>query len=111
MVSALYAVPVPHAPPPVPLPFPKGFQMVCHTSDPARLYLDPDPVPLPADPVPLEDALEHAVSLGGQYVEVYEDDLVNPLSQPVLAAERLKLIANIPPDGVPAAPTNLRITP
>ncbi len=111
MVSALYAVPAPHALPPVPLAFPKGFQMVCHTSDPARLYVDPDPVPLPADPIPLEDALEHAVSLGGQYVEVYEDDLTNPVSQPVLAVESVKLKANIPADGIPAAPLNLRLTP
>ncbi len=111
MVSALYATPAPHAAPPHPLPFPKGHQMVCHTSDAARLYLDPDPVPLPADPIPLQDALERAVTLGSQYVEVYEDDLVNPLSQPVLAAERLKLIANIPDASAPAAPTNLRTTP
>lgn len=111
MVSALYATTAPHAPPPAPLPYPKGHQMVCHTSDPARLYLDPDPVPMPRDPIPLQDALEHAVSLGSQYVEVYEDDLTNPVSQAVLAAERLKLHANVSPDGVPAAPTNLRITP
>ena len=111
MISALYAVPAPHAPPPPPLPYPKGHQMVCHTSDPARLYIDPDPVPLPLDPIPLLDALEHAVTLGSQYVEVYEDDLTNPLSQPVLAAERLKLIANVLPDGIPAAPVNLRIIP
>lgn len=111
MVSALYAVPAPHALPPAPFAFPKGFQMVCHTSDPARLYIDPDPVPLPADPTPLEDALEHGVSLGGQYVEVYEDDLTNPLSQPVLVTEGAKLEANVPADGIPAAPTNLRIVP
>lgn len=111
MVSALYAVPAPHPAPPVPFTFPKGFQMVCHTSDPARLYIDPDPVPMPANPTPLQDALEHAVTLGGQYVEVYEDDLTNPSSQPVLAAERLKLAANVPTDAVPLAPTNLRITP
>ncbi len=111
MVSALYAVPAPHDPPPLPLAFPKGFQMVCRTSDPARLYLDPDPVPLPPNPTPLADALEHAVTLGGQYVEVYESDLTDLLSQPVLVTEGAKLKANVPADAIPAAPTNLRIVP
>ena len=71
----------------------------------------PPPVPLPAAPTPLQDSLEHGVSLGGQYVEVYEDDLLDSRSQPVLATESAKLKANVPPDGVPASPTNLRVTP
>jgi hypothetical protein len=84
--------------------------------DPARLYLDPDPVPMPPAPTPLEDALEHAVSLGGKYVEVYEDDLTPAISQPVLAIERAKLLANVgdgngAPPGPPAPPTNLHIVP
>ncbi len=111
MISALYAVPAPHTPPPVPFSFPKGFQMVDKTSNTARVYIDPDPIPLPLAPIPLLDALEHGVTLGGQYVEVYEDDLTNPLSQPVLILERVKLKANVPADGIPAAPTNLRIIP
>jgi hypothetical protein len=117
MVSALYATVPPHAPPPAPYSFPKGFQMVCKAvDDPARLYLDPDPVPMPPAPTPLEDALEHAVSLGGKYVEVYEDDLTPAISQPVLAIERAKLLANVgdgngAPPGPPAPPTNLHIVP
>ena len=111
MISALYAVPPPHLPPPTLSPFPKGFQMVSKASDVARVYSDPDPVPLPVAPIPLQDALEHGVSLAGQYVEVYESDLTNPLSQPVMAVERLKLKANVPAGDIPAAPTNLRIVP
>jgi hypothetical protein len=117
MVSALYATVPPHATPPAPLSYPKGFQMVCKAvDDPARLYLDPDPVPMPPAPTPLEDALEHGVSLGGKYVEVYEDDLTPDISQPVLAAERAKLLANVgdgsgPPPGPPAPPTNLHVVP
>ncbi|HEY3661820.1 MAG TPA: hypothetical protein VGL24_01560 [Chthoniobacterales bacterium] len=118
MVSALYATVPPHSPPPAPLNYPKGFQMVCRAvDDPARLYIDPDPVPMPAAPTPLEDALEHAVSLGGKYVEVYEADLTPEISQPVLAAERAKLLANVgdgsgdTPPGPPAPPTNLHIVP
>ncbi len=115
MVSALYATVPPHAPPPAPLNYPKGFQMVCRAvDDPARLYLDPDPVPMPLDPIPLEDALEHAVSLGGKYVEVYEQDLTPEISQPVLAVERAKLLANVgdgsgDPPGPPKPPTGLHL--
>ncbi len=117
MVSALYAVVPPHTPPPAPLNFPKGFQMVCRAvDDPARLYIDPDPVPMPAAPTPLEDALEHAVSLGGKYVEVYEADLTPAISQPILAVERAKLLANVgdgsgAPPGPPAPPDNLHVVP
>jgi hypothetical protein len=117
MVSALYATVPPHAPPPPPLSYPKGFQMVCHAAeDPARLYIDPDPVPMPPAPIPLQDALEHGVSLGGKYVEVYEEDLTPAISQPVLAIERAKLIANVgdgngDPPGPPAPPTNLHVVP
>lgn len=116
MVSALYATVPPHAPPAPPLSFPKGFQMVCKAvDDPARLYIDPDPVPIPPAPIPLEDALEHGVSLGGKYVEVYEDDLTPAISQPVLAIERAKLLANAGDGngdpGPPAPPTNLHVVP
>ena len=117
MVSALYASLPPHTPPPAPLNYPKGFQMVCRAVvDPAWLYLDPDPVPMPPAPIPLQDALERAVSLGGKYVEVYEDDLTPAISQPVLAAERAKLLANVgdgtgTPPGPPAPPTSLRVVP
>lgn len=117
MVSALYAVVPPHAPPPAPLNYPKGFQMVCRAvTDPARTYIDPDPVPMPPAPIPLQDALENAVSKGGKYVEVYEEDLTPAISQPVLAIERAKLLANVgdgtgDPPGPPAAPTNLRVVP
>ena len=107
MVSALYASPPPHDPPDPPLPYPKGFQMVCRASDAARLYLDPDPVPLPPAPIPLQDALERGVTLGGKYVEVYDDDLYPEISQPVIATERVKLKANV--YGTPAAPINLRV--
>lgn len=117
MVSALYAEVPPHTPPPAPLHFPKGFQMVCRAvDDSARLYIDPDPDPMPAAPIPLQDALEHAVSLGGKYVEVYEDDLTPAISQPILAVERAKLLANVgdgsgTPPGPPAPPENLRVLP
>jgi hypothetical protein len=97
MVSALYATVPPHGPPPYPLlTYPKGFQMVCQASDAARLYLDPDPVPIPAAPIPLQDALEHGVTLGGKYVEVYQPDLVASGAQSMLAIERAKLQANAP---------------
>ncbi len=107
MVAALYASVPPHDPPDPPLPFPKGFQMVCRASDAARLYLDPDPDPLPPAPIPLQDALERGVTLGGKYVEVYDDDLYLDISQPVIAAERLKLKANV--YGTPERPSNLHI--
>jgi hypothetical protein len=115
MVSALYATVPPHASPPAPLTYPKGFQMVCHAvDDPARLYIDPDPVPMPPAPIPLEDALEHGVSLGAKYIEVYEEDLVPEISQPVLEVERAKLQANMgdgtgDPPGPPAPPTGLHV--
>lgn len=114
MVSALYATVPPHDPASTLPSFPKGFQMVCKASDAARLYIDPDPVPLPAAPRPLEDALEHGVSLGGKFVEVYQDDLVAAASQPVLAVERAKLKANLlpqsdPPPTAPSPPANLRV--
>jgi len=114
MISALYATMPPHDPPPPPLPFPKGFQMVCRAiNDPARLYIDPDPVPLPAPPQPLEDALEHGVSLDAIYIEVYEGDLTPDESQPVLAAVRAKLLQNVgvgaPPPPIPLPPKNVHI--
>ena len=114
MVSALYATVPPHAPPGPPLSYPKGFQMVCHAiDDPARVYIDPDPVPMPPFPIPLEDALEHGVTLGAKYIEVYEEDLVPEISQPVLAVERAKLQANMDgdgdPPGPPAPPTGLHV--
>jgi len=116
MVSALYATVPPHTAPPAPLCYPKGFQMVCRaTDDPARLYLDPDPVPMPPFPTPLEDALEHGVSLGAKYIEVYEEDLTPASAQPVLAVERAKLLANVGdgsdcgPPGPPAPPTGLHV--
>lgn len=117
MVSALYAVMPPHTPPPAPLNFPKGFQMVDRAiTNPSRVYMDPDPVPMPLFPIPLEDALEHAVSLGGKYVEVYQEDLTPATAQVVLAAQRAKLLANVgdgsgSPPGPPAPPTNLRVIP
>ena len=81
--------------------------------DPARLYLDPDPVPMPPNPTPLQDALEHGVTLGAQYIEVYQQDLVPDESQPVMVVERLKLIENangeITPPGPPNPPQNLRV--
>jgi hypothetical protein len=47
---------------------------------------------------------------------VYEDDLTPAISQPVLAIERAKLLANVgdgngAPPGPPAPPTNLHIVP
>ncbi len=117
MVSALYANLPPHAPPPPPVNYPKGFQMVCGAvDDPARLYLAPDPVPMTPNPIPLQHALQRGVSLGGKFVEVYQQDLVPEISQPVLAVERLRLIANVgdgtgSPPGPPSPPTNLRVVP
>ena len=113
MVSALYAVPAPHDPPPnPPLTYQKGFQMVCRSSDASRLYADPDPVPIPPAPIPLQDALEHGVTLGGKYVEVYEDDLTPEANQSLIALERAKLQANVPDPGPPpSAPTNLHLGP
>ena len=114
MISALFATMPPHDAPPTPLPYPKGFQLVCRaTTDPALLYQDPDPVPLPASPQPLEDALEHGVSLDAIFIEVYEGDLTPDESQPVLAAERVKLLQNVgvgaPPPPVPLPPKNVHI--
>jgi hypothetical protein len=90
--------------------------MVCRAiEDPAREYLDPDPVPMPPFPTPLEDALEHGVSLGAKYIEVYEEDLTPASAQPVLAVERAKLLANVGdgsdcgPPGPPAPPTGLHV--
>ena len=111
MVSALYATPAPHEPPDPPSIYPKGFQMVCRTSETARLYIDPDPVPLPQAPIPLQDALEHGVTLGGKYVEVYDDDLYPDEAQPVLSQERAKLQANVLDWHAPSPPTNLHIVP
>jgi hypothetical protein len=71
--------------------------MICAAiDDPATLYEDPDPVPMPSPPIPLQDALENGVSLGAQYVEVYSDDLELEIDWPVLAAEGVKLKANLP---------------
>jgi hypothetical protein len=97
MKNGLTAVPGPHDPPPPPVPYPFGNQTICPaTIDPATLYKDPDPVPMPPAPIPLRDALENGVSLGSQYVEVYKSDLELGIQQPVLAAEGVKLKANLP---------------
>jgi hypothetical protein len=109
--SALYATPAPHQAPQTVLPGPKGFQMVCRSSDPTRLYLAPVPNPIPAAPTPLQDALERAVTLNAQWVEVYQDDLVPAGWQQMLAGERQKLEANVPGLDMPKAPQNLRIVP
>lgn len=115
MVSALFATMPPHNPPPPPLSFPKGFQLLCRAIDNAAwLYADPDPVPMPAAPQPLQDALEHGVSLAAQFIEVYEGDLTLAESQPVLAVEQAKLKANVkvsqdPPPVPPLPPTGLRV--
>ena len=113
MVSALYASVPPHGPPSK-VAYPKGFQMVCAAvSDPSRLYIDPDPVPMPPAPTPLQDALERGVTLGAQYIEVYEQDLTPSVSQSVLVVERVKLKDNVSgdttPPGPPAPPKNLRV--
>jgi hypothetical protein len=56
--------------------------------------------------------LEHGVTLDAIYIEVYEGDLTPVEAQPVLASERIKLLANVwdgkPPD-VPPPPTGLRV--
>jgi hypothetical protein len=98
MYPSLRATPPPHAIPPPPLQYPKGFQMICVASDVQRLYGYPNPPynALPA-PAPLQDALENAVSLRGQYVEVYGADINLPLDQTVLATEGAKLKGNLPP--------------
>ena len=70
--------------------------MLCAASDAARLYVDPDPVPLPQAPIPLQDALENAVSGGNQYVEVYGTDTKLAVDQTVLHTEGIKLKANLP---------------
>ena len=71
--------------------------MLCVASNPALLYASPAPSPLPSAPIPLQDALENAVSLGHQYVEVYGSDIKLAVDQPVLQAEGVKLKANLPP--------------
>jgi hypothetical protein len=114
MVSALYAVVPPPDPPPPPSTSRKASRWVCYAiDDPTWLYNDPDPVPMPPAPILLEDAFEHGVSLGEKYVEVNEDDPTPAESQPVLAAERAKLKANVGDDGgppeVPSLPTGLHI--
>ncbi len=70
--------------------------MLCVASDAARLYVDPDPNPLPLAPIPLQDALENAVSGGQQYVEVYGTDTKLAVDQTVLHTEGIKLKANLP---------------
>jgi hypothetical protein len=45
----------------------------------------------------LQDALEFAVTLDHQYVEIYGDDIKLDIDQPVLQAEGIKLKANLPP--------------
>ena len=96
MRNALYAVPPPHDPPFLPTPYPTGYQLACPATDVSKIYQDPDPVPLPLAPIPLEDALENGVSLGAQYVEVYKSDLELPIHQALLALEGAKLKANVP---------------
>jgi hypothetical protein len=88
--------------------------LVCAAvDDPARLYIDPDPDPIPPAPIPLQDALEHGVTLGAQYIEVYQQDLTPDESQPVLVLERPKLQDNangeITPPGPPKPPKNLHV--
>jgi Beta-galactosidase len=92
----LQATVPPHNPPPPPHPYPGGSQMLCVASDPAQLYVPPAPDPLPSAPIPLQDALENAVSGGSQYVEVYGNDIKLDVDQPVLQAEGIKLKANLP---------------
>ena len=71
--------------------------MICPANkDPAPLYKDPDPVPIPSLPIPLRDALENGVSLGAQYVEAYKTDLELAIDWAVFAAEGVKLDANLP---------------
>src|SRR5436305_1563247 len=97
MRNGLTAVPAPHNPPPPPAPYPFGYQMICAAiDDPATLYQDPDALPLPSPPIPLQDALENGVTLRAQYVEVYGTDLELEIDWPVLAAESVKLKSNLP---------------
>jgi hypothetical protein len=70
--------------------------MLCVASNAAQLYVPPPPNPLPLAPIPLQDALENAVSGGNQYVEVYGTDTKLAVDQPVLQAESIKLKANLP---------------
>ncbi|HEY2714208.1 MAG TPA: beta-galactosidase [Chthoniobacterales bacterium] len=108
MNSSLFATPSPHDPPPPPLTYIKGYQLVCRAVDnPAWLYQDPDPTPIPPAPQPLQDALETGVSADGIFIEVYEGDLTQDQSQPVLAAERPKLLANVWDGKPPDPPTGL----
>jgi hypothetical protein len=97
MRNGLTAVPAPHGPPPPAVSYPFGYQMICPANkDPATLYKDPDPVPIPSLPIPLRDALENGVSLGAQYVEAYKTDLELAIDWAVFAAEGVKLKANLP---------------
>jgi hypothetical protein len=91
------ATPPPHASPSPPTNYPNGSQMLVVASDPADLYLPPAPNPLPSPPIPLQDALEYAVTLDHQYVEIYGSDIQLDVDQPVLQAEGVKLKANLPP--------------
>ncbi len=105
MYASLRAIPAPHDPSPGALPFPKGFQMICVATDVQRLYGNPMPAYDPPAPTPLQDALENGITLQGQFIEVYGNDLNVTENQSVLTKEAESLKKNLPVK----PPTNLRI--
>ena len=79
--------------------------MICIASDVQRLYGYPTPAYDPPAPTPLQDALENGITLQGQFIEVYGNDLNVPENQSVLTKEAESLKKNLPVK----PPTNLRI--
>lgn len=77
--------------------YPHGEQAIFSSDDHTRFYLPPIPNPWPADPQPMFDLLRNGYDRGDQYCEVYEPDLKkSSTNDATFAAERLKLISNLP---------------
>ena len=78
MGTGLRAVPVPPAPTPTPRPAtaPNG-QQALHPSEADDIYADPTPTPRPLPPQPLIDLLYNGWQKGVQWMELYEDDIID----------------------------------
>jgi septal ring-binding cell division protein DamX len=78
MGTGLLAVPVPPAPTPTPRPAtaPNG-QQALHPSEADDIYADPTPTPRPLPPQPLIDLLYNGWQKGVQWMELYEEDIID----------------------------------